>query len=105
MFVMQEEKCRLFHLFKNYHIIDTKWIFKNKLDEHRGIIKNKERLVAQGYSQEMGINHEETFAPMTRLESIWMLLAFAGYHNFTLQQMDVKSAFFNRYIKEEVYVK
>lgn len=90
---------------QNYHIIDTKWIFTNKLDEHRGIIKNKARLVAQGYSQEEGIDHEETFAPMTRLEFVQVLFAFACYNNFTLQQMDIKSAFLNRYIKEEVYVK
>lgn len=66
---------------QDYPIIDTKWIFKNKLDEHE-IIKDKARLVAQGYSQEEGINYEETFVPVARIESIRMLLAFAYYHNF-----------------------
>ena len=86
-------------------IIGTKWVFRNKLDESGVVVRNKARLVAQGYNQEEGIDFDETFAPVARLESIRMLLAFACHKNFTLYQMDVKSAFLNGYIMEEVYVK
>ena len=64
------------------NMIGTKWIFKNKLDEHGVIVRNKTRLVAQGYSQEEGIDYDETFAPVVRLEAIKILLAFACYMNF-----------------------
>lgn len=85
-------------------VIGTKWVYRNKVDEHGVIVRNKARLVAQGYNQEEGIDYEETFAPVARLESIRMLLAFACHKNFILYQMDVKSAFLNGYIMEEVYV-
>ena len=87
------------------HIIGTRWVFKNKLDENGLIVRNKARLVAQGYNQEEGIDFEETFAPVARLEAIRLLLAYACSLNFQLFQMDVKSAFLNGYINEEVYVK
>ena len=89
----------------NHNVIGTKWIFKNKQDAHGIIIRNKARLVAQGYSQVEGIDYGETFAPVARLESIRMLIAYASHHNFKLQQMDVKSAFLNGPINELVYVK
>ncbi|KAM6587476.1 hypothetical protein CsatA_010081 [Cannabis sativa] len=85
-------------------VIGTKWVYRNKVDEHGVIVRNKARLVAQGYNQEEGIDYEETFAPVARLESIRMLLAFACHKNFILYQMDVKIAFLNGYIMEEVYV-
>jgi hypothetical protein len=85
-------------------IIGTKWVFRNKNDENGFIIRNKARLVAQGFNQGEGIDYEETFAPVARLEAIRMLLAFACYKNFKLFQMDVKSAFLNGFISEEVYV-
>jgi hypothetical protein len=85
-------------------IIGTKWVFRNKKDEKSFIIRNKARLVAQGFNQEEGIDYEETFAPVARLEAIRMLLAFACHKNFKLFQMDVKSAFLNGFISEEVYV-
>ena len=88
----------------NHNVIGAKWIFKNKQDAHGIIIRNKAHLVAQGYSQVEGIDYGETFAPIARLESIHMLLAYASYFNFKLQQMDVKSAFLNGKIEEEVYV-
>jgi len=74
------------------------------MDENGIVTRNKARLVAQGYSQEEGIDYDETYAPIARLEAIRMLLAFACYKNFKLYQMDVKSAFLNGYIIGEVYV-
>ncbi len=89
---------------KDHSIIGTKWVFKNKLDENSVVTRNKARLVAKGYSQEEGIDFEETFAPVARLEAIRLLCAFACYMEIKLFQMDVKSAFLNGFIKEEVYV-
>ena len=86
------------------NVVGTKWIFKNKLDENGTIVRNKARLVAQGYSQIEGIDFEETFAPVARLESIRILLAIACSLKFKLYQMDVKSAFLNGLLEEEVYV-
>ena len=85
-------------------MIGTKWIFKNKSDEHGTVIKNKSRLVAQGYTQVEGIDFDETFASIARLEYIRILLAIASHLNFKLYQMDVKSAFLNGMLQEEVYV-
>ncbi|KAK8985024.1 hypothetical protein V6N11_082643 [Hibiscus sabdariffa] len=82
----------------------TKWVFRNKLDESGNIVRNKARLVAQGYTQEEGIDFDETYAPVARMEAIRMLLAFACHHEFKLFQMDVKSVFLNGFISEEVYV-
>ncbi|KAK1629876.1 hypothetical protein QYE76_004191 [Lolium multiflorum] len=87
------------------NVIGTKWIFKNKQDEFGNIVRNKARLVAQGFSQVEGIDFGETYAPVARLESIRILLSYASHHNFKLQQMDVKSAFLNGPLHEEVYVK
>ncbi|KAD3640121.1 hypothetical protein E3N88_29344 [Mikania micrantha] len=84
--------------------IGTKWVFKNKTDENGQIIKNKARLVVQGFSQEEGIDYDETFAPVARLEAIRLFLAYAALHNLKVFQMDVKSAFLYGKIKEEVYV-
>ena len=78
---------------KGVNVIGTKWIFKNKSDEHGTVIRNKSRLVAQGYTQMEGIDFDETFAPIARLESIRILLAIASHLNFKQYQMDVKSAF------------
>jgi hypothetical protein len=89
----------------NCHPIGTKWVWKNKEGENGMVMRNKSRLVAQGYSQKEGIDYEETFAPVARLEAIQILLAFAVAKGFQLYQMDVKSAFLNEVIEEEVYVK
>ncbi|WVZ98041.1 hypothetical protein U9M48_043524 [Paspalum notatum var. saurae] len=85
--------------------IGTKWVFKNKQGEDGVVVRNKARLVAQGFCQKEGIDYEETFAPVARLEAIRILLAFAASEGFKLFQMDVKSAFLNGFIKEEVYVR
>jgi hypothetical protein len=86
------------------NIVGTKWVFCNKQDEHGVVTRNKARLVAKGYAQVAGLDFEETFAPVARLESICILLDYAAHHSFRLFQMDVKSAFLNGPIKEEVYV-
>ncbi|WVZ84788.1 hypothetical protein U9M48_031776 [Paspalum notatum var. saurae] len=89
----------------NCRLIGTKWVFKNKQGEDGMVVRNKARLVAQGFCQKEGIDYEETFAPVARLEAIRILLAFAASKGFKLQQMDVKSAFLNGFIEEEVYVR
>jgi hypothetical protein len=86
------------------NVVGTKWVFRNKQDEHGVVTINKARLVAKGCAQVAGLDFEETFAPVARLESIRILLVYATHHSFRLFQMDVKSAFLNRPIKEEVYV-
>ncbi|GJY95688.1 copia protein [Tanacetum coccineum] len=89
---------------RNMTIIRTKWVFRNKLDENGVVSRNKARLVAQGYNQQEGIDYDETYAPVARLESIRILLAYACALDFKLFQIDGKSAFLNGFINEEVYV-
>nr|GEZ89300.1 retrovirus-related Pol polyprotein from transposon TNT 1-94 [Tanacetum cinerariifolium] len=85
-------------------MITLKWIYKVKLDELGGILKNKARLVARGYRQEERIDFEESFAPVARLEAIRIFLAYAAHRNMVVYQMDVKTAFLNGNLREEVYV-
>ncbi|GKA66232.1 retrovirus-related pol polyprotein from transposon TNT 1-94 [Tanacetum coccineum] len=85
-------------------VITLKWIYKVKLDELGGILKNKARLVARGYRQEEGIDFEESFAPVARLDAIRIFLAFAAHMNMIIYQMDVKMTFLNGILCEEVYV-
>ncbi|GJT25040.1 retrovirus-related pol polyprotein from transposon TNT 1-94 [Tanacetum coccineum] len=89
---------------KNMTIIGTKRVFRNKLDENGVVSQNKARLVAQGYNQQEGIDYDETYGPIARLESIRILLAYACALDFKLFHMDVKSAFLNGFINEEVCV-
>ncbi|GJT15167.1 putative ribonuclease H-like domain-containing protein [Tanacetum coccineum] len=84
--------------------IGTKWVYKNKKDERGIVIKNKARLVAQGYTQEEGIHYDEFFALVSRIEAIRLFLAYASFKDFVVYQMDVKSAFLYGNIEEEVYV-
>ena len=86
------------------NVREAKWIFKNKTDEFDNIVRNKARLVAQGYTQIEGVDFDETFAPVVRLKSICLLFAVACLIGFKLFQMDVKSAFFNVILNEEAYV-
>jgi hypothetical protein len=85
--------------------IGTKWVWKNKEGEKGEVVRNKSRLVVQGYSQKEGIDYEETFAPVTRLEAIRILLAFSVAKGFKLYQMDLKSAFLNDVLEEVVYMR
>jgi hypothetical protein len=86
------------------NIMGTKWVFCNKQDGHGVVTRNKARLVAKGYLQVESLDFKETFAPVARLESFRILLAYATHYDFKLYQMDMKSAFLNGPIKEEVYV-
>jgi hypothetical protein len=83
----------------------TKWVWNNKEGEKGEVVRNKSRFVAQGFSYKEGIDYEETFAPVTHLEAIRILLAFSVPKGFKLHQMDVKSAFLNGVFEEEVYVR
>jgi hypothetical protein len=85
-------------------LIGTKWVWKNKEGEKGEVVRNKSRLVAQGFSQKEGIDYEETFAPVPHLEAIRIFLAFFVAKGFKLHQMDVKGAFLNGVLEEEVYV-
>ncbi|GJQ93647.1 putative ribonuclease H-like domain-containing protein [Tanacetum coccineum] len=81
--------------------IGTKWVYRNKMDERGVVVINKARLVAQGYRQEEGIDYDEVFAPVARIEAIRIFLAFASYMGFIFYQMDVKSTFLYGKIDEE----
>ncbi|GJW92724.1 retrovirus-related pol polyprotein from transposon TNT 1-94 [Tanacetum coccineum] len=85
-------------------IITLKWIYKVKLDKLESVLKNKARLVARGYRQEEGIEFKESFAPVARLEAIRIFLAFVAHMNMVAYQIDVKTAFLNGILREEVYV-
>ncbi|GKB50500.1 putative ribonuclease H-like domain-containing protein, partial [Tanacetum coccineum] len=92
----------LVDLPKGHRAIGTKWVYRNKKDERGIVIRNKARLVAQGHTQEEGIDYDEVFAPVARIEAIRLFLAYASYMGFMVYQMDVKSAFLYGQIEEEV---
>ncbi|GJT21356.1 putative ribonuclease H-like domain-containing protein [Tanacetum coccineum] len=109
---MQEELLQ-FKLQQVWTLVDlplgkraivTKWVYMNKKDERCIVIRNKARLVAQGYTQEEGIDYDEVFAPVARIEAIRLFLAYASFKDFVVYQMDVKSAFMYGKIEKEVYV-
>nr|GFD51574.1 copia protein [Tanacetum cinerariifolium] len=81
-----------------------KWIIKKKKDESSLVIRNKARLVAVGYSQQEGIDYDETFVPAARIEAIRLFLAYVAHKDFIVFQMNVKTSFLNGILKEEVYV-
>ncbi|GJT97782.1 ribonuclease H-like domain-containing protein [Tanacetum coccineum] len=84
--------------------IGTKWVYRNKKDDRGIVVRNKTRLVAHGYTQKEGIDYDEVFAPVARIEAIRLFLAYASFMNFIVYQMDVKSAFLYGTVEEEVYV-
>ncbi|GJS09486.1 putative ribonuclease H-like domain-containing protein [Tanacetum coccineum] len=86
------------------NIIALKWLWKNKCDAENIVVRNKTRLVAKGYRQEEGIDFEESFAPVARLEAVRIFIAYTAHKNITIFQMDIKTAFVNGHLKEEVYV-
>ena len=97
------EVCDLVPKPASHNPIKTKWVFQNKLNESGIIVRNKARLVAKGYNPEEGIDYDETYALVARLEAIRLFLAFACIINFRLYQMNVKSVFLHGYIEEEIY--
>nr|GFB19841.1 Gag-Pol polyprotein [Tanacetum cinerariifolium] len=86
------------------NVINLKWLWKNKRDEENTVIQNKSCLIAKGYAQKEGVNFEESFAPVARLEAVRLFIAYAAHKSFTIYQMDVKTAFLYGPLKEEVYV-
>ncbi|GJY36210.1 putative ribonuclease H-like domain-containing protein [Tanacetum coccineum] len=94
----------LVDLPKGKRAIRTKWVYRNKKDERGIVVRNKARLVAQGYTQEEGIDYDEVFALVARIEAIRLFLAYASFMGLIVYQMDVKSAFLYGTIEEEVYV-
>nr|GFC05150.1 hypothetical protein [Tanacetum cinerariifolium] len=84
------------------NVINLKWLWKNKRDEENTVIQNKSRLVAKGYAQKEGVDFEESFAPVARLEAVKLFIAYAAHNSFTIYQMDVKTAFLYGPLKEEV---
>ena len=105
--IEQIEKNKTWNLVprrKDKNVIGTNWVFKNKLNEDGKVSRNKARLVWKGYAQEEGIDYGETFALVARLEGVRTLLAYAAHKGFKFYQMDVKSAFLNGILDEEVYI-
>ncbi|GJY08026.1 retrovirus-related pol polyprotein from transposon TNT 1-94, partial [Tanacetum coccineum] len=86
------------------NVIKLKWLWKNKKDEDQTVIRNKTRLVAKGYAHERGIDFEESFALVARLEAVRIFIAYAAHKSFLIYQMDVKTSFLNGPLKKEVYV-
>jgi hypothetical protein len=84
--------------------IGVKWVYKTKYTEHEKIDKYKARLVAKGYSQKYGVDYTEVFAPVARMDTVWMIIALAVHKNWTISQMNVKSAFLHGELSEDVYV-
>nr|GEY39062.1 hypothetical protein [Tanacetum cinerariifolium] len=106
-FLSQEEPKKVWTLVDlpyGKKAIGTKWIYKNKKDDRGIVVRNKARLVAQGYTQEEGIDYDEVFALVARIEAIRIFFAYASFKDFIVYQMDVKSAFLYEKIEEEVYV-
>ncbi|GKD55678.1 retrovirus-related pol polyprotein from transposon TNT 1-94 [Tanacetum coccineum] len=95
------EVWRLVPRTKGKTIINNKWIFKNKKDENSLVIRNKARLVAQGYRQEEGIDYDDMFSPVSRIKAIHVFLAYSASEDFTVFQMDVKTAFLNEFLKRK----
>jgi hypothetical protein len=89
---------------KDKNVIATKWVYRNKLNEDGQVTWNKSRLACKGYAQVEGINFEEKFAPISRMEAIRFLLAYACSKNIKVYQMDIKSSFLNGELEEEIYI-
>jgi hypothetical protein len=89
---------------KDKNVIDTKWVYRNKLNEDGQVTRNKSILVCKGYAQVEGVDFEDTFSLVTRMEAIQLLLAYACSKNIKVYQMDVKSTFLNGELEEEVYI-
>nr|GEW22573.1 copia protein [Tanacetum cinerariifolium] len=96
--------CELVDIPLCKNVINIKWLVKNKRDEESTVIRNKSRLVPKGYAQKEGVDFEESFAPVARLEVVWLFIAYAAHKSFTVYQMDVETTFLYGPLKEVVYV-
>jgi hypothetical protein len=102
--VEKNRTWELADLPRGHRAITLKWVFKLKRDEADVVIKHKARLVARGFVQQEGVDFDNAFAPVARMESVWLLLALAAQEGWRVHHMDVKSVFLNNDLKEEVYV-
>lgn len=102
--ILKNKTWDLVELPKGKQPISCKWLYKPKFKTDGSIDKNKARLVARGYSQKEGIDYEETFAPIAKLNTIITLISLATKHHWMIHELDVKSTFLNRELKEEVYL-
>ena len=93
--IIKNETWELVPRLANKNVIGTKWIFRDKMNEQEEVVRNKARLVCKGYSWQEGIDYEETFSPMARIEAVRLFLAYATPKKFKVYQMNVKSAFLN----------
>jgi hypothetical protein len=101
---MVDTPAALVDLPRGHKAIGLKWVFKLKHDEQGHVVKHKARLIAKGYVQRQDVDFEEVFAPVARMESVRVMLAVAAHHGWTIHHIDVKSAFLNGDLAEEVYV-
>lgn len=102
--IEENQTWEMVELPKGHKPIGLKWMYKVKKDPKGMVVKHKARLVAKGYVQQRGVDFEEVFAPVPRMETVRLLLALAAQENWQVHHMDVKSAFLNRELQEEVYV-
>jgi hypothetical protein len=102
--IKENKTSSLVDVLKGHKVIGLKWVFTPKHDEHGDVVKHKARLVEKGYVQRQGVDFEEVFAPVVRMESVWVLLILAAHNNWSMHHMDVKSTFLNGVLGEEVYV-
>ena len=101
---MKNETWKLVPRPKDKNVIGTKWVFRNKMNGQCEVVRNQTRLVCKLYSQQEGIDYEESYAPIARTKVVRMFLPYAVSKKFKVYQMDVKSTFLNREIEEEVYI-
>ena len=104
MAITDNATWELVELPTGHRAIGLKWVYKVKRDEHGNIVRHKARLVAKGYVQRAGVDYDEVFAPVARMESVRLMLAVAAHQGWEVHHMDVKSAFLNGDLQEEVYV-
>lgn len=102
--IQKNDTWELAILPKGHKAIGVKWVYKMKKNANGKVERYKARLVAKGYSQRAGIDYDEVFAPVARLETIRLLISLAAQNKWKIQQMDVKSAFLNGVLEEEVYI-
>ncbi|KAK0607132.1 hypothetical protein LWI29_009853 [Acer saccharum] len=101
---LRNKTWELTELPKGKSVLGVKWVYKTKLHSNGEVDKNKAGLVVKGYKQKFGVDYEEIFTPITRLETVRLLLSLAAQKGWQVHQMDVKSSFLNGFLEEEVYV-